>query len=235
MSGITTFFGGLYDGDCGLGSEEGPRRDQSRINRISIMERFSFAARQLVTPIPGTCPDIHILDTVPKSDTQRPAAECILTRMDNVVLGVLTSDCLPVLLADKKEGITGTIHLSREMLLQGFTQRVVEAMEDMNASHIEAWLGPCLQSQHHYLSGPAEDWIRQNPAVASHMIPDGAEKCKLDYTAFAVAELQRLGVHIRSASDEDTYSGLYFSLRRRQIDGNAGANLSFISLNHGPS
>lgn len=226
-------FGGMSDGPCALGIEDGAARDTARKNRKSLLERFNASTKMLVTPLAVFNKDVRIIAKRPQDDLDRPVAEAIFTKRDDLILGIWSSDCLPILLVDNDAGVTGAVHMSRENLVASYTETVIDTIDAMGSGRITAYLGPCLQKESHLISNKlAERMVKEHPYVAAFLEPSqDALAQRLDYAAFGASELVRLGVHVAYASSKNTYTNLeYHSLRRRRIDGNDGLNLSMVSL-----
>jgi YfiH family protein len=59
-----------------------------------------------------------------------------------VVLLVRAADCVPVLLADPSAGVLGAAHAGRAGVAAGVVPATVEAMRDLGATDVTAWVGP---------------------------------------------------------------------------------------------
>jgi YfiH family protein len=82
----------------------------------------------------------------PWPDDQRPKADALVTDRPNLLLGILTADCAPVLLADLDAGIVGAAHAGWRGALGGITDSTIAAMERLGArrERICAAVGPCI-------------------------------------------------------------------------------------------
>src|SRR5690349_20861044 len=74
----------------------------------------------------------------------RPHADALVTDRPGLLLGVLTADCTPVLLADLDAGVIGAAHAGWRGAVAGVTDATIEAMEQLGATreHIHAAVGP---------------------------------------------------------------------------------------------
>lgn len=93
---------------------------------------------------------IHSPDCVtvaePWGDDARPPADALVTDRKGVLLGILTADCAPVLLADREAGVIGAAHAGWKGAFAGVTDRTIAAMEALGARRaaIAAAIGPCI-------------------------------------------------------------------------------------------
>ena len=97
-----------------------------------------------------TLHQVHSADacavTAPFADDARPHADALVTDRPGLLLGILTADCVPVLLADRAAGVVGAAHAGWKGALGGVTDAAVAAMEALGAdrSRIAAAIGPCI-------------------------------------------------------------------------------------------
>ena len=63
-----------------------------------------------------------------------------------LLLGVVTADCAPVLLADREAGVVGAAHAGWRGALAGVTDQAIAAMITLGArpERIAAAVGPCI-------------------------------------------------------------------------------------------
>ena len=127
--------GGVSDGvlaglNCGLGSGD---------DRVAIAEN----RRRVIAAVrPGatlqTLYQVHSAEVVtlaePIGDRARPHADAMVTDRPGLLLGILTADCAPVLLADAQAGVIGAAHaacfamaMSNELGQAGLTATSIEA------------------------------------------------------------------------------------------------------------
>lgn len=143
---------GLYRGlNVGLGSND----DRSRVveNRARVCAWFDFGPDRLVTVHQVHSPHVHVATHGNRAD--RPEADAIVTATPGLVIGVLSADCGPVLLADAQAGVIGAAHAGWRGAFDGVLENTVSAMETLGADRrrIVAALGPSI-SQPNYEVGP---------------------------------------------------------------------------------
>lgn len=72
-----------------------------------------------------------------------PAADAAVSRVDGNVCAVLTADCLPVLLTDRRGTVVAAVHAGWRGLAAGVLEAAVESMR-VGPAEILAWLGPAI-------------------------------------------------------------------------------------------
>lgn len=144
---------GVYRGlNVGLGSSDS--RQHVSENRKRVADWLGAPASALATPH-----QIHSVDVAtvsePWSPEARPRTDAVVTDRPGIVLGVLTADCGPVLLADGKAGVIGAAHAGWKGAVGGILENTIAAMERLGArrADIRATLGPTI-SQDNYEVGP---------------------------------------------------------------------------------
>ena len=97
-----------------------------------------------------TMKQVHGDDIVEVKDTsvkEAGEADGMMTSKPNVFLGVLTADCVPILLIAPTERVIGAVHAGWRGTLAGIAARAVKRLSDsygIAPSNLEAALGPCI-------------------------------------------------------------------------------------------
>lgn len=231
--------GGVSGGVCaglnvGLGSND--EREAIRKNRRLAVEAVAPDARLV------TLHQVHSADavavTVPWSDESRPRADAMVTDRRGLVLGILTADCAPVLLADAQVGVVGAAHAGWKGALGGVVETAVREMERLGArrEHISAAVGPCIARRSYEVD---ESFLRrfaeaepENERFFSAGREEGRHQ--FDLEGFVLSRLAAAGVTRTEALGEDTYSqpDRFFSFRRATHRGEPdyGRQISLIAL-----
>src|SRR6185503_9066523 len=125
--GVST--GELHGLNVGYGS--GDDRDAIAENRRLAIEAVLPGAEL------ATVHQVHSADVVyvehPWPHAERPHADAMVTDRPNILLGILTADCAPVLFADAKAGVIGAAHAGWRGALGGVLEATLEAMEKLGA------------------------------------------------------------------------------------------------------
>jgi polyphenol oxidase len=138
--------GGVSQGDVsglnvGLGAGDEPAAVAQ--NRARAVAAVAPGAR-LVTVY-----QVHSADCVVAGDwdnDHRPHADALVTDRPGVVLGIVTADCAPILLADRAAGVVGAAHAGWKGAFGGVAEATVAAMVALGArrERIAAAIGPCI-------------------------------------------------------------------------------------------
>jgi len=163
----------------------------------------------------------------------RPQADAMVTDRPGLLLGILTADCAPVLLADAEAGVIGAAHAGWRGALAGVTDSAIEAMEQLGASRdrIAAAVGPCIGRESYEVDQAFRDCFLGDDPHNARFFADGPH---FDLTAYVVHRLLAAGIGEVEALHLDTYADAdrFYSYRRATHCGEAdyGRQLSAIAL-----
>lgn len=183
--------------------------------------------RAVAAVLPGaalvTLYQVHSPDCVtadkPWDDLDRPHADALVTDRPGLLLGILTADCAPVLLADREAGVVGAAHAGWKGALGGVIDSTVAAMEALGArpERIAAAIGPCIaQPSYEVDAGFAARFVAQAPGNARFFAPGQPGHQHFDLAGYVAAQLEGAGIGRIERLDLDTYAdpARFFSFRR---------------------
>lgn len=227
--------GGISEGiAAGLNVGFGAGDDPSAVaeNRRRAAEAV-LPGGQLVAVHQVHSPDCVIVEQ-PWDDESRPAADALATRLPGIVLGIVTADCAPVLLADREAGVIAAAHAGWRGAHGGVIAATVAAMESLGAhpSRIVAAIGPAI-AQESYEVG--QDFRRNfTEADARFFAPGRPDHWQFDLEAYVAARLEQAGIGETERLGLDTYADetRFFSYRRatHRAEPNYGRQFSLIGL-----
>jgi polyphenol oxidase len=215
---------GIYAGlNVGLGSDDA--QDAVAENRTLAIEHVERGA-QLVT-LHQVHSDVALTVTAPWPDKERPQADAMATDRPGLLLGILTADCTPVLLADLQAGVVGAAHAGWKGALGGVTDSVIAAMETLGASRgrIVAAIGPTIaRTSYEVDDGFARRFEESDPANERFFTPGREGHQQFDLEGYVTARLAGAGIGRIEALGLDTYGDAdrFFSFRRATHRGEAG-------------
>lgn len=225
---------GLHAGlNVGLGSDD----DRAAILANRDLARDAvLPGAALVTARQVHSPDV-VTVTAAISEDARPPADALVTDRPGLLLGVLTADCVPVLLADVQAGVVGAAHAGWKGALAGVTDRTVAAMAALGAqpSRIVAAIGPCIgRASYEVTQAFADPFLSEDPDNGRFFGAGRPGHLMFDIAAYVAARLAAAGVTRVDLLDEDTYSqaGRFYSYRRSCHLGEPGygRQISLIGL-----
>jgi polyphenol oxidase len=156
---------------------------------------------------------------------ETPRADAAVTRAPEVVLGVLTADCLPVFFAAADGSAVGVAHAGWRGLAAGVLENTIDAM-GVAPTALCAWLGPAI--------GPAafevgadvyEAFVGPDEGAVAHFRVTGPAKWHADLYGLARRRLSRAGVASIAGGGFCTYNDAerFYSYRRDRVTGRMAA------------
>ena len=179
-----------------------------------------------------------VVATGPFADEARPHADALVSDRPGLLLGILTADCVPILLADTAAGVVGAAHAGWKGALHGVTDATIVAMEKLGAhrDRVTAATGPCIARASYEVD---DAFVRRfeeaDPANERFFLFAGKPgHQQFDIEAYVAARLAAAGVGRIETLGLDTYSDetKFFSFRRATHRGEPdyGREISLIGL-----
>ena len=173
----------------------------------------------------------------PWPNDNRPHADALVTDRPGLLLGILTADCAPVLLADVDAGVVGAAHAGWRGALGGVTDAAIDAMETLGAKRgrIAAAVGPCIARASYEVDRGFFERFLADESGNERFFTDGPKgKPHFDLEAYVVARLATSGIGRIEALALDTYADpdRFYSYRRATHRGEAsyGRQISLIGI-----
>lgn len=149
------------------------------------------------------------------------SGDYIITDLPRIGIGVMTADCLPIILYDSKQKIIAIIHAGWRGLVASILLKVVGELKRMYStlpSDIVAWLGPSAKSCCYHIDDELLNTVSRY-SYASSVLTHRENKIFFDIPRHAWHQLQELGVsvsNIKTAQAICTICNTEFYSYRRQ-------------------
>ncbi len=225
---------GIYAGlNVGLGSDD--NRDVILQNRQRAKEAI-LPGSELVT-----VHQVHSADVVTVTNAfpleERPHVDAMVTDQPNLLLGILTADCVPVLFFEPKAKIVGAAHAGWKGAISGVTDNTIAAMEKLGAdhSHISCAIGPCIAQQSYEVdAGFYRRFVEADERNDQFFVSGKLGHYQFDIEGYVAHRLSDGGIQNIEKLGLDTYANdeRFYSYRRschRDEDG-YGRQISLIGL-----
>jgi len=201
--------------------------------------------RAVEAVLPGaelaTVHQVHSAQTryvaTPWPQGERPRADAMVTDQPGVLLGILTADCAPVLLADEQAGIVAAAHAGWRGALAGITDSAIGEMEAIGArrDRIAAAIGPCIALPSYEVDEAFRDrFIDAEVSNDRFFIATASGELHFDLPAYVRHRLIAAGIAEVETIHLDTYSDAdrFYSYRRATHCGEPdyGRQISLIGI-----
>jgi polyphenol oxidase len=212
--------------------------EQVRALRLAAAEAILPGGR-LAAPHQVHSPDVVTVTQVWDDAAEgRPVADAVVTATPGIVLGIVTADCGPILLADPQAGVIGAAHAGWRGAVDSVLGRTVAAMEALGAQRgrIAAVLGPTIAQASYEVDAAFRDRFAADASRFFAAAPEreGVARWHFDLPGFVTARLADAGLSKIADVGRDTFSHVarYHSYRRSTQAGEAnyGRQISMIAL-----
>ncbi|WP_295389857.1 peptidoglycan editing factor PgeF [uncultured Thiodictyon sp.] len=223
----TTRSGGVSTGvwaGLNLGDHVGDEPRHVARNRAALRTALNLPADPLWLNQVHGC-------TVAQSATAVPGctADAAVACRPGAVCAVLTADCLPLLICDRRGRRVAAVHAGWRGLAAGVIEGTLKALGESPADLL-VWLGPAIGPAA-FVVGPEvrAAFLAADPAAIGAFQPAAGDRWLADLFALARARLAQAGVTRVYGGGDCTYSDpeRFFSFRR---DGVTGRMASLIWL-----
>ncbi len=125
----------------------GKKGDDTSRNKEIIAQSFGLSKEAIKTVNQVHARNVITIDASNlELDLSGFEADAMVTKVPDVILGILTADCCPVLFSDPVAKIIGGAHAGWKSALAGVVDATIEAMEKLGANrlNIKAAIGPAI-------------------------------------------------------------------------------------------
>ncbi len=226
---------GVYNSlNCGPGS-----RDTKECITENRRRAVTHLSGDPCTPL-VTLYQIHsnfVHTVTPDNLAERPKADAMVTKHSEIVLGILTADCTPVLFIDYQAGVVGAAHSGWKGAFAGVIENTILAMEHLGAQrhNIIAATGPTIQQASYEVGAEFRSTFCQISDSHQKFFIKGRDDShfQFDLMAFVRSKIIKAGIADATYSKTDTYqSQTHFSYRRTCHKGESdyGRQIAMIML-----
>lgn len=217
----------------GFGAEDDPAAVAE--NRRRVVDAVLPGAA-LAMPYQVHSPDVAIATHAMEGD-ERPRVDALVTATPGLLVGVVTADCAPVLLADSEAGVVAAAHAGWKGAKGGVLENTVATMVSLGATRakIAAAIGPTIAQPSYEVDSAFRDaFLADDPGSERFFAPGRPGHFQFDLPGFVAARLRMQGLGSIEDTARDTYAGegRFFSFRRATHRGEPsyGRQGAFIGL-----
>ena len=115
------------------------------INRKLICEHFNLKLANLKTVNQIHSNQVKIIENI-DDDTSHIEADALVTKSPNIILGILTADCAPVLIQDPLKNIIAAVHIGWKGAYTKILEKTIESFINFGSdvNNIKLAIGPCI-------------------------------------------------------------------------------------------
>ena len=169
-----------------------------------------------------------------EEDIKQKEGDAIITNRKNVIIGVFTADCVPVLIVDDVLGVCAAIHSGWRGTFESITLKTIEKIKreyNCNEKNIKVYIGPHIRKCCYEVSEELkEKFIEKKKNIDEADLFDGR---KLNLEACILDDLKKSGIHEDNINTLNLCSYCEKDIKLhsyRKSEGSYGRMFAFIKL-----
>ncbi|PLY03304.1 MAG: peptidoglycan editing factor PgeF [Desulfuromonas sp.] len=208
-------------------------------NRSNFTRSFDLSPHQLLTVTQVHGSDILLLDEPNPDLTHFLSVEvdAIVTNQPGIMIGVLTADCLPILLWHPEEKIIAAIHAGWRGAANGLIAKTVKTIQqnfNCSAADLQAAIGPGIGAHKYEVDRQVRTAFREGSGFWDEITTEtrlGHWQLNLPLSCRLQLEQAGLATESIEVAEQCTccHPELFFSYRRDK--GMTGRQIGFLKLN----
>tara|TARA_B100000902_G_scaffold192670_1_gene184087 strand:+ start:4523 stop:5275 length:753 start_codon:yes stop_codon:yes gene_type:complete len=210
------FSTGIYKSlNCGKGSKD--KKDNINKNLNLVAKKMGVKKNKLILMHQSHSNKVVVINK--KNYKKKINADAIITKMNGLAIGVLTADCVPIIIYDMRNKIIGCIHAGWKGAFLGIIYNTIKKVKKLNSDNkIFASVGPCIGEKNYevdnkfYKKFVSKSW--RNKIYFRHK---SKTKKLFNLRKFVTDKLLKLNVKVDQIN-KDTFAekSNFFSYRRSQ-------------------
>ena len=220
--------------NCGPGSKDDPSNVKKNLEivkkKISKTAKNIFLLHQIHS-------NKFIYIDQKNTFKSKPRADAVITNQKNLPIGILTADCVPVLICDKRKNLIAAIHAGWRGAYKGIINKVINFMikKGSDPKNITAAIGPAISFKNYEVKKDFKRKFIKKDKKNNKFFKIKYKKLYFDLPKYVKSCLLKNKIKNIESLNIDTFdiNNNFFSARRalRLNHDDYGRNISIIMLN----
>jgi|TARA_B100001093_G_scaffold381179_1_gene366694 YfiH family protein len=208
------FSKGVYKSlNCGRGSKD-IKKDINK-NLIFVAKKMNVEKNRLI--LMHQTHSSKVVEIKKNNYQKKINADAMITKTKGIALGVVTADCVPIILYDVKNKIIGCVHAGWKGAYLGIIKNTIAKIKKVNSNNkIFACVGPCIGKKNYEVDLKFyKKFINKSKKNSKYFSRKNSSKKLFNLRKFVTDKLQELKVKVDQI-DKDTFAqeSNFFSYRR---------------------
>ena len=227
---------GIYKSlNCGPGSKDVTKKVNKNLkivkDKISKKSKNIFLMHQIHSN------KVIFIDKHFKFNKKNKTADAVITSQKKIPLAILTADCAPIFLYDKKKNMVAAIHAGWKGAFKGIIKKVIKFMlkKGCEEKNMIAAIGPCIQEKSYNVKKDFLKRFIEKDKKNKIFFKSTKNMIYFNLTNFVKSQLKFNKITNIEAIKIDTFDkkNNFFSARRslRLKHDDYGRNISIIMIN----
>ena len=220
--------------NCGIGSLDDKKNVKKNIEivkkKLNINSKKIFLAYQIHSN------KFYFIDKYSHYN-KKLKGDALITNKKNFPLGILTADCVPILLCDRNIKMIAAIHAGWKGAYKDIIKKVVRFFlkNGSNPKEIIAAIGPCISVKNYEVKKDFKKKFIKKDKKNTIFFKKRKGKLYFNLNKYIYSEFKKVGVNNIDIINKDTFNikNNFFSARRsiKNKENDYGRNISVIMIN----
>ena len=226
---------GIYKSlNCGLGSYDNKKKVLKNLK--IVCKKIKCSPKNLILLNQIHSSKYYFINKKNKIN-KKFKGDALITSLKKVAIGVLTADCVPVLIYDKKRKIVSVVHAGWRGIHKQIVVKVIKFLKKKGSklNNLIVSIGPCISEKNYEVKKDFITKFTKKDKKNKVFFKKVKNKTYFSLNKYVKFQLESLGVKKIDIIYQDTYNqkNNFFSARRsllrKEID--YGRNISVIMIN----
>ena len=226
---------GIYKSlNCGVGSSDNKKNVLRNLKIVS--KKIGCSRKKLILLHQVHSNKFSFIDEKYNFNNKKIKADALITNLRNVAIGILTADCVPILIYDKKLKIIAAIHAGWKGVYKDIIYKVIVFLKKKgsNTNNLYAAIGPCIFEKNYEVQKDFKDRFLKKNKKNSIFFKSRKNKTYFSLNNYVYNQLKLKGIKNTELVNKDTFDkkNNFFSARRsiRNNENDYGRNISIIMI-----
>ena len=227
---------GIYKSlNCGMGSLDNKKNINKNL-KIAC-KKISPSYKKLILLHQIHSNKFHFLNKNYKKNKKKIIGDALITNQKKIIIGVLTADCVPILIYDKNRKIISAIHAGWKGAYKGIIKKVIKFLlrSGSESKNLVVAIGPCISQKSYEIKKNFKTKFLRQSKKNEIFFKKIKNKTYFGLNKYVYYQLKSLGLKKIDIIDKDTYNpkNNFFSARRsiHKKENDYGRNISIIMIN----
>ena len=208
------FSKGIYQGlNCGKGSKDNKNNINKNLNHVA--KKMNVVRTKLI--LMHQTHSNKVVEIKKDNYRRKINADAMITKMNGVAIGVLTADCVPIIVYDSRNKIIGCIHAGWKGAFLGVIENTIKKFKKLNSNNkIFASVGPCIGKKSYEVDILFyENFVSKSRSNKIYFKYKSKTKKMFNLRKYVTDKLLKLNVKVDQVNkDTFTEKSNFFSYRR---------------------
>ena len=199
--------------NCGKGSHDNKKNVEKNLNYVA--EKMTINRPRLI--LMHQSHSNKVVEVKKNNYKRKIFADAMITKMKGVALGVVTADCVPIIIYETKKQIIGCIHAGWKGAFSGVIKNTISKIKKMSPNgKILASVGPCIGKKSYEVDKTFyKKFVLKSDKNKIYFSKKNKIKSLFDLRKFTTDKLLKLNVEVDQVNrDTFTEKSNFFSYRR---------------------